>query len=106
MTLICLIKSNEEQRTVAKAEATGQVIDATAADYYFEFTFSELRKVEQVLHVEVSTSPATGHLAGFPQDKKYGIADGLAADNIVGMTLHLDPVVGTTITPECVAVGF
>lgn len=98
MTVIALIKSNEEQRTIAKATDV-RVISAQAQGLYLIFTFPELRKVEQVLHVEVETNPESWCQSHNPQDKTY-------LGNTVGMSLYLDNAAGTTLTTECVVIGF
>jgi len=113
MTIIALIKSNEEQRTVAKATDV-RVVCQGQQGLYITFTFTELRKIEQVLHVEFDTNPEMWILrSGWIQDKKYGVAGGLAGDNVVGMSIYLaigttvtDCVNGTTLTSQCVAIGF
>lgn len=98
MTLIALIKSNEEQRTIAKATVT-RLISGQAQGLYLVFTFPELRKVEQVLHIEVETNPETWCQSHNPQDKTY-------SGNTVGMSLYVDVAAGTTLTTECVVIGF
>lgn len=98
MTIIALIKSNEEQRTIAEAEQC-LVVEAGAGTWYFLFTFPELRKVEKVLQVEIETNPETFAYVNLPQDKTY-------LGNTVGMTLTGTPQAGTTLCAECVVIGF
>ena len=113
MTILALIKSNEEQRTIAKATET-RVVGKGQQGLWLTFTFTELRKVEQVLHVEFETDPNMFIIrSGWIQDKKYGVQGGFAADNIVGLSIYLavgttitDLVNGTTLRSECVVIGF
>jgi hypothetical protein len=56
MAILALIRSNEEQRTVAKTTSV-KVVPQGQQGLYFLFTFPELRTVEQLLHVEFDTDP-------------------------------------------------
>ena len=113
MTILALIKSNEEERTLAKATDV-KVVGQGQQGLWFTFTFAELRKVEQVIHVEFDTDPEMWIVrSGWVQDKKYGETDGMLADNIVGISIYLavgttvlDDINGTTLTAECVALGW
>jgi len=98
MTIIALIKSNEEQRTIASVEEC-VVVNSGAQAVYVTFTFPELRKVEKVLQIEVETDPETMAHLELPQDKTY-------LNNTVGMTLTCDPTAGTTLCFDCTAIGW
>lgn len=113
MTIVALLKSNEEQRSIVKSTSV-QVVGQGQQGLWITFTFPELRVVEEVLQVEFDTNPEMWLVrSGWIQDKKYGLADGLAGDNVVGLSLHLavgttvtDNVNGTTLTGTCLAIGF
>jgi hypothetical protein len=90
---------HRDGRTIVKANVT-RVIPAGAQGLYLIVTFPELRTVEQILHIEVTTSPKVWILtAGLMQDKSY-------LNNTVGISLYLDPAAGTTLNAEVVAIGF
>jgi hypothetical protein len=49
--------------------------------------------------VQYETNPDTWVQGALPQDKTY-------VDNTVGISLYVTPAVGTTLTSECIAIGF
>ena len=75
------------------------MIPAGAQGLYLTVTFPELRTVEQILHIEATTSPKTWITsAGLMQDKTY-------LGNTVGISLYLTSTAGTTLTTEILAIG-
>lgn len=106
MTILALIKSNEEQRLLVRATDT-KVVGQGQQGLYFQFTFPELRTVEQLIHIEFDTDPEMWIVrGGHPQDKAY-------AANVVGVSIYLavgttvtDAVNGTTLKATAVATGF
>ena len=97
MTILTTL--HRDGRTIVKATVT-QVVQAGAQGLYLNVTFPELRTVEQMLHIQVTTNPKTWILTAGPvQDKTY-------LNNTVGMSLYLDPAAGTTLTLEALAIGF
>jgi len=106
LTILALIKSNEEQRTLVSTTDT-KVVCQGQQGIYFTFTFSELRTVEQLIHIEFDTDPEMWLIrGGYPQDKTY-------SGNTVGMSIYLaigttvtDNVNGTTLRARACAVGF
>lgn len=112
MTILALLKSNEEQRTIAEATTT-EVLGEGWHGLWITVTFPELRTVERILQVEFDTDPEMWLLfSGWIQDKAYGESDGLAADNIVGMSIYLaigstvTATHGTSLTTRCIVLGF
>lgn len=91
MTIIATL--HRDGRTIVKSTVT-QVIPGGAQGLYLTFTFSELRTVEQLLHLEITTWVQSHN----PQDKTY-------SKNTVGLSLYLDAAAGTTLTAEAVAIG-
>jgi len=90
---------HRDGRTIVKSTVI-QVIPAGAQGLYFTVTFPELRTVEQILHIEATTSPKTWITsAGLMQSKRY-------LGNTVGISLYLTPTAGTTLTAEILAIGF
>lgn len=90
---------HRDGRTIVKATVT-RVVAAGAQGLYLTVTFPELRTVEQIMHIEVTTSPKVWILtAGLMQDKTY-------LNNTVGISLYLDPAAGTTLAAEILAIGF
>ena len=97
MPIICTL--HRDGRTIVKGTVT-QVIPAGAQGLYLTVTFPELRKVEQILHIEATTNPKTWITsAGLMQSKSY-------SNNVVGISLYLNPAAGTTLTAEVLAIGF
>lgn len=90
---------HRDGRTIVKGTVT-QVIPAGAQGLYLNVTFPELRIVEQLLHIEATTSPKTWLVtASLIQDKTY-------LGNTVGISLYLNPTAGTTLSAEILAIGF
>jgi hypothetical protein len=90
---------HRDGRTIVKSTVI-RVIPAGANALYFIVTFPELRIAEQILHIEVTTSPKTWITsAGLMQNKTY-------LNNTVGISLYLTPTAGTTLTAEVLAIGF
>jgi hypothetical protein len=90
---------HRDGRTIVRSIVT-RLVAAGAQGLYLNVTFPELRTVEQILHIEATTSPKVWILtAGLMQDKDY-------AGNTVGVSLYLDPAAGTTLTLEAIAIGF
>jgi len=90
---------HRDGRTIVKGTVI-RVIPAGANALYFIVTFPELRIAEQILRIEVTTSPKTWITsAGLMQDKTY-------LNNTVGISLYLTPAAGTTLTAEILAIGF
>jgi len=90
---------HRDGRTIVKGTVI-RVIPAGAQGLYFTVTFPELRIVEQILHIEATTSPRTWiTAAGLMQSKLY-------LNNTVGISLYLNPTAGTTLTAEILAIGF
>jgi hypothetical protein len=90
---------HRDGRTIVKSTVS-LVVQAGQQGLYLNVTFPELRIVEQILHIEVTTDPKTWILtAGLMQDKTY-------SNNVVGISLKLDPLAGTTLTAEILAIGF
>lgn len=98
MTIVALLKSNEEQKSIVSAEKC-VVVGSGAQAVYVTFTFPELRKVSKVVQLEVETSPETMAHLELPQDKSY-------AANTVGMTLTCNPTIGTTLCFDCTVIGY
>ena len=97
MPIICTL--HKDGRTIVKSTVT-RVIPAGAQGLYLNVTFPELRTVEQILHIEATTSPKTWiTAAGLMQSKNY-------LNNTVGISLYLNPAAGTTLTAEFLAIGF
>jgi hypothetical protein len=90
---------HRDGRTIVKS-TVARLVPAGAQGLYLNVTFPELRTVEQILHIEATTSPKVWILtAGLMQDKSY-------LNNTVGISLYLDPAAGTTLTAEILAIGF
>lgn len=85
-------------QTIAKQTVT-RVLAAGAQGLYVTVTFPELRKVKQILHVEIETNPVTWVQSHLPQNKIY-------LNNTVGMSLYVNPTAGTTLGVEVVVIGF
>lgn len=98
MTVIALLKSNEEMKSIVSAQEC-VVVNSGAQGLFVTFTFPELRKVVKVLQIEVETDPETMAHLELPQDKSY-------VSNTVGMTLTCNPTAGTTLCFDCTVVGF
>ncbi|MCJ7424115.1 hypothetical protein MUP01_07590 [Candidatus Bathyarchaeota archaeon] len=97
MPIICTL--HRDGRTIVKSTVS-QVVQAGAQGLYLTVTFPELRTVEQIMHIEVTTSPKTWILtAGLMQDKTY-------LGNVVGISLKIDSLAGTTLSAEVLAIGF
>lgn len=97
MPLICTL--HRDGKSIVKGSAS-QVVAGGAQGLYLTVAFPELRKVEQLLHVEFTTNPKVWvSTASHPQDKNY-------VGNTVGISLQLNPAAGTTLTMEAVAIGF
>jgi hypothetical protein len=91
---------HRDGRTIVKSTVARSVAGGPQG-LYFIVTFPELRKVEQILHIEVTTSDPKVWIssAGLMQDKNY-------LGNTVGISMYLDPAAGTTLTTEVLAIGF
>ena len=90
---------HRDGRTIVKGTVI-RIIPAGANALYFIVTFPELRIAEQILHIEVTTSPKTWITsAGLMQSKTY-------LGNTVGISLYLTSTAGTTLTAEILAIGF
>jgi hypothetical protein len=90
---------HRDGRTIVKGSVS-RVVAAGAQGLYVTVTFPELRTVEQLLHIEFTTSPKVWiTTASHPQDKNY-------VGNTVGISLYLTPAAGTTLTAEILAIGF
>jgi hypothetical protein len=97
LPIICTL--HKDGRTIVKANVT-QLVQAGQQGLYLNVTFPELRIVEQILHIEVTTDPKTWIMtAGLMQDKTY-------LGNVVGISLKIDPLAGTTLSAEILAIGF
>ena len=90
---------HRDARTIVKSTVT-RVVVAGQQGLYLTVTFPELRTVEQILHIEATTSPRTWITsAGLMQSKNY-------LNNVVGISLYLTLAAGTTLTAEFLAIGF
>ena len=85
-------------QTIVKQTVT-RLLVAGPQGLHVTVTFPELRKVSQILHIEIQTSPKTWVRSHLPQDKTY-------VGNTVGISLYVDPTVGTTLSLDAVAIGF
>lgn len=96
MTIIATL--HRDGRTIVKG-TNSKVVQAGAQGLYLIITFPEIRTVEQLLHVEFTTSPKVWiTTSSHPQDKNY-------VGNTVGISLQINPAAGTTLTLEAVAIG-
>ena len=90
---------HRDGRTIVKSTVV-LVVDPGQQGLYLTVTFPELRTVEQILHIEVTTNPRTWIMtAGLMQDKNY-------LGNVVGISLKIDALAGTTLSAEILAIGF
>lgn len=89
---------HQDGRTIVKGTVS-RVVAPGAQGLYVVVTFPELRTVEQILHIQLKTSPHAWVSSHNAQDKNY-------SGNTVGISMYLDPAAGTTLTLEAVAVGF
>jgi len=90
---------HRDGRTIVKG-TNSIVLAAGGQGLYLVITFPELRKVEQLLHVEFTTNPKVWiTAASHPQDKNY-------SGNTVGISMYLNPAAGTTLMVEAISTGF
>ena len=75
------------------------VVASGAAGYWIQITYPELRKVETLLNIQFDTDPVTWLETAVVQDKAYD-------ENVVGISLYVNPTAGTTLSIESVAIGF
>jgi hypothetical protein len=102
-----LIHSNEENRQIDRA-TDSQVVCQGEQNLVFYFTFSRMKKVEQIIHVELETKPEKWIIRGGQLQHST-----LYSGNIIGLSLNLtvgstilDCINGTTITAIALATGF